>query len=216
MDSAGATLIRLWSSKAPRHKRSPSVLNSLLDPLLLLFLYCATMAACRISPSSWFVRIGCLFLLAILIGGCTPSKTIRYPQDHERLQRLDQAVESLRDAYQKENRAGFKALLAPSDLMDELQRQVEMDFEAFQTIALEFTTERVMIQGEAIDVLVHWQGLWKHDAEDPGIKQRGHARLQWVGTQSILLRAAQGDLPFGMKAKQLLADPSSSPQTQPR
>lgn len=174
------------------------------------------MAACRISPSSWFVRIGCLFLLAILIGGCNSTKTIRYPQDHERLQRLDRAVESLRDAYQTENHAGFKALLAPSDLTDELQRQVEMDFEAFQTIALEFTIERVMVQGETIDVFVHWQGQWKHDAEDPGFKQRGHARLQWVGTQSILLRAAQGDLPFGMTTKQQLADPSASPQTQRR
>jgi len=187
-----------------------------LDPLLLLFLYCATMAACRISPSSWFVRIGCLLVLAILIGGCPSSKTIRYPQDHERLHRLDQAVESLRAAYQNENQSGFKALLAPSDLMDELQRQVERDFEAFQAITLEFTVERVMIQGETIDVFVHWQGLWKHDVEDPGITQRGHARLQWVGTQSILLRAAQGDLPFGMTAKQLLADPASSSQTQRR
>lgn len=174
------------------------------------------MAGCRLSPTSWFVRIGCLLLLAILIGGCTPSKTIRYPQDHERLRRLDQAVESLREAYQHENRSGFKALLAPSDHMDEVQRQAELDFEAFQTIVLEFTVERVMIQGETIDVFVHWQGLWKHDAEDPGIKQRGHARLQWVGTQSILLRAAQGDLPFGMQAKQQLSEPSASPQGQPR
>lgn len=162
------------------------------------------------------MRIGCLLLLAIMIGGCSSSKTIRYPQDHERLRRLDQAVESLRGAYQKENRSGFKALLAPSDQMDELLRQVEMDFEVFRTITLEFTVERVMIQGETIDVFVHWQGLWKTDVEDPGFKQRGHAQLQWVGTQTILLRAAQGDLPFGMKAKQQLSDTSSSSQAQPR
>ena len=36
----------------------------------------------------------------------------------------------------------------------------------------------------------------------PGLRQRGHARLQWVGTQSILLRGVQGDLPFGMKTRQ--------------
>jgi hypothetical protein len=48
-----------------------------------------------------------------------------------------------------------------------------------------------------------------------GVRQRGHARLQWVGTHSILLRSAQGDLPFGMKTKQTLSEPPS-PSTQPR
>ncbi len=186
-----------------------------LDPLFSLFLYCATMAARRRSTKSWFLSIWCLMLLAVAIGGCQ-SKTIRYPQDHERLHRIDQAVEFLRDAYEKENRSAFKALLVPSDQLNELQRQVEIDFEVFHVISLEFTIERVLIEGEASDVFVHWQGLWKKDVDDPGFRQRGHARLQWIGTQSILLRAAQGDLPFGMKTKQMFSDTSSSPQSQPR
>lgn len=53
------------------------------------------------------------------------------------------------------------------------------------------------------------RGFGKKDANDTGTRQRGHARLQWVGTQSILLRSAQGDLPFGMKTKLMLAEPSS-------
>jgi hypothetical protein len=43
-----------------------------------------------------------------------------------------------------------------------------------------------------------------------GVRQRGHARLRWVETHSILLRSAQGDLPFGMKTKQMLSEPPSS------
>lgn len=161
------------------------------------------------SPISWLV------LLIIALSGC-PAKTIRYPQEHERLRRIDQAVESLRTTYQGENRSGFQSLLLlPSDQLEDLQRQVETDFEAFQTIALEFTVERVLIEGENIDVFVHWQGAWKKDVDDPGIRQRGHARLQWVGTQSVLLRAVQGDLPFGMKVKQMFTD-GSPPQTQSR
>lgn len=106
-------------------------------------------------------------------------------------------------------------MLLPQDKLDELRRQVDLDFEAFAVISLEFKIERVVIEKDDIDVFIHWQGTWKRDANDMGIRQRGHARLQWNGTHSILLRSAQGDLPFGMKTKQMLSEPSS-PSPQPR
>ncbi|HMS83670.1 MAG TPA: hypothetical protein PKD12_08470 [Nitrospira sp.] len=155
--------------------------------------------------------MGWLLLLTILVAGC-PSKTIQYPAEHERLLRLDQALESLRTAYEHKDRVGFRSMLSPLAQMDELQRQAEMDFEMFHAIALEFRIERVMLAKDDLDVLVNWQGIWKRNANDTGTRQRGHARLQWVGTQAILLREAQGDLPFGMQTKQMLSEPSSSPQ----
>jgi hypothetical protein len=167
----------------------------------------------RLFPSL-SVPISCLLLLAIALGACS-TKTVRYPEDHERLLRIDQAVESLRDTYQQKNRSGFQSLLVSTDQLEELQRQAFIDFETFHAISLEFTIERVIIAKEDIDVFVHWQGRWKKDAADQGLWQRGHMRLQWVGTQTILLRAAQGDLPFGMKTKQLLPQ-AVSPPTPPR
>lgn len=161
-----------------------------------------------LSPN---LRIGWLLLLTFLATGC-PSKTIQYPAEHERLLRLDQALESLRSAYEGKDRAGFRAMLSPLDQTEELQRQAEMDFEAFHTITLEFKIERVILAKDAFDVLVNWQGTWKKDANDSGTRQRGHARLQWVGTPSILLREAQGDLPFGMQTKQMLSESSSPPR----
>lgn len=158
--------------------------------------------------------ISWLVLLALTLGGC-PSKTVRYPAEHERLLRIDQAVESLRSTYQQKDREGFQAMLLPLGQLDELKRQVDMDFEAFSTISLEFKIERVVIEKDDIDTFINWQGTWKRDAGDMGIRQRGYARLQWSGTQSILLRNAQGDLPFGMKTKQLLSEPVS-PSTPPR
>lgn len=106
-------------------------------------------------------------------------------------------------------------MLLPLSQLDELKRQVDMDFEAFSAISLEFKIERVVIEKDDIDTFINWQGTWKRDAGDMGIRQRGYARLQWSGTQSILLRNAQGDLPFGMKTKQLLSEPVS-PATPPR
>jgi hypothetical protein len=162
---------------------------------------------CR-SQSSF---IGWFLLLTLLLAGC-PSKKIQYPAEHERLLRLDQALESLRSAYQRKDRAGFQSMLLPLDQMESLQRQAEMDFEAFDAITLEFKIERVMMGKDDFDVLVNWQGTWRKDANDTGMRQRGHTRLQWDGTHSILLRSAQGDLPFGMKMKQTLSEPSSPPR----
>jgi hypothetical protein len=152
-------------------------------------------------------RCSLAYLLALLlVAGACSSKTAQYPEDHERFRRIDQAVESLRSAYQKKSRSDFESMMLPLDQMEHLQREAEADFEAFDAISLEFKTERIMIEGDDIDVYVHWQGIWKKDPNDAGLRQRGHARLQWVGTHSILLRGVQGDLPFGMKTRQTFSD----------
>ena len=160
-----------------------------LFPVFLLFL-----------GSISFIGVGC--------GG----KTIKYPEDHERYVRIDRAVESLRQAYLKKDSSDLASLMMPVDQLERLREEAQSDFETFSAITLEFAVERIMIEGDAIDVFVHWQGLWKKDVDDLGVRHRGHTKLQWVGTQSILLRGVQGDPPFGMKARQAMIDPTNSPK----
>lgn len=155
-----------------------------------------------------------MLVLAVVLGACS-SKTVQYPEDHERFRRIDQAVEGLREAYQQKDRSRFESLMLPVDQLEELQRESEADFGAFHSISLDFKTERIMIEGDDIDVYVHWQGVWKTHPDDAGLRQRGHARLQWIGTHSILLRGVQGDLPFGMKTRQAFSE-NMAPQTKPR
>jgi hypothetical protein len=149
-----------------------------------------------------------LFVVVLAVGGGCSGKTIQYPDDHERYRRIDQAVESLRQAYEKKDASKMAVLMVPTDQIDRLQRDMDSDFESFSSIALAFSIERIMIDGDDVDVFVHWQGLWKKNADDPGLRQRGHTRLQWVGTLSILLRGVQGDSPFGMKVRQTITDNS--------
>lgn len=185
----------------------------MLDRAFARFLYCGTMWGGRMrSFFAWNRPFGCALVLSIGLAACS-GKPIQYPEDHERFRRIDQAVESLRESYQKKDRSGFQAVMLPLDHLERLQREADADFDAFQTISLEFKIERIMIDGDAIDVYVHWQGVWKKDPDDAGVRQRGHARLQWVGTHSVLLRAVQGDLPFGMKTRQALSELSLSPTT---
>lgn len=152
--------------------------------------------------------LGSLLLIGVGCGG----KTIQYPEDHERYLRIDRAVESLRQAYVRKDSSDLASLMMPIDHLDRLREEAQSDFETFSAITVDFAIERIMIDGNNVDVFVHWQGLWKKDADDPGLRQRGHTKLQWVGTQSILLRGVQGDVPFGMKSRQATIDPTLSPK----
>lgn len=186
---------RFFELKLQDTDRFPVVL---LDLIGSPFLYCGMR---RFFQDRIFARV--LFATAILSVaiGCS-SKTVQYPEDHERYLRIDKAVESLRQSYVKRDLSGMASVMVPMEQTDRLQRDAEGDFEAYQDIALEFRVERIMIDGDDIDVYVHWQGLWKKNADDPGLRQRGHTRFQWVGTKYVLLRGVQGDSPFGMKARQ--------------
>jgi hypothetical protein len=152
-----------------------------------------------------------LLLTAIIGFGCS-TKTIQYKEDHDRIIRIDAAVEALRRAYSERDRTGFEGLLLPSGHLDPLLRDVQSDWDQFRDIALEFAIERMLIDGDKIDVFVHWQGQWRHDTADLGVRQRGHARLEWTGVQSILLRDVEGDLPFGMHSRAAGMEPVVQPR----
>ncbi|ULA68234.1 MAG: hypothetical protein LZF62_320162 [Nitrospira sp.] len=165
------------------------------------------------SRSACIGRILLGFVLVLMVG-CS-GKTIQYKDDHDRILRIDQAVESLRKSYVERDRSALEALLLPSGGLDQVQRDIHSDFDTFRDIQLEFSIERILIEGDNIDVFVHWQGQWKRDPGEVGTRQRGHGRLAWVGTQSILLREAQGDLPFGMGTRTSLGEEPARGQAKP-
>jgi hypothetical protein len=167
----------------------------------------------RLAPSRLYVPFLWIFSVALMVG-CA-GKTLQYKEDHDRIVRIDQAVEALRKAYVERDRSGVEALLLPSGNLDQLQREMYSDFDTFRDIQLEFAIERILIEGDNIDVFVHWQGQWKRSPEDPGTRQRGHGRLSWVGTQSILLQEAQGDLPFGMGTRASQSDDPARGSSKP-
>ncbi|HJU04608.1 MAG TPA: hypothetical protein VJ692_05600 [Nitrospiraceae bacterium] len=148
--------------------------------------------------------------LAGPLWGCS-SKGPQYPEDHARYRRIDAAVEELRNAYVKKNPSAVESLMLPVEALDRIQLEIKRDFQEFQEIALDFAIDRIVIEGENIDVYVHWQGQWKRDPADAGVRDRGHGMLRWVGVQSILLNGVDGDLPFGMATRHTVpaAQPAS-------
>ena len=184
----------------------------LLDLFPPRFLYCAMFNSDMLRSAALGRLL--LGLVLVLVVGCS-GKTLQYKDDHDRILRIDQAVESLRKSYVERDRSALESLLLPSGGLDQLQRDIHSDFDTFREIQLEFSVERILIEGDNIDVFVHWQGQWKRDPGEVGTRQRGHGRLAWVGTQSILLREAQGDLPFGMGTRASFGEDPARGQAKP-
>jgi len=157
----------------------------------------------------WWAVFLCLAWSLVQALGCS-SKEVRYPLDHARYRRIDAAVDSLKKAYVEKDLSGVRSLMLPSDPLDRLEREISKDFQHFQEISLDFSIERIVIEGDTIDVFVHWHGQWKRTSVDPGLRERGHGKLRWVGVQSILLNSVDGDLPFGMASRRGTPEPRRS------
>lgn len=143
--------------------------------------------------------------------GCA-EKESRYPADYARYQRIDTALDTLQKGYVSKDPATVDGLMLPLDQLDRLQVDIRQDFEAYAEIKVDFTVERIVIESNTIEMYVHWQGQWKKTPVDHGIRERGHGMLRWVGVQSILLSSVEGDMPFGMAARQAAVKASEPPK----
>jgi len=149
--------------------------------------------------------------LVLLAGwlGCQ-AKESTYPADYARYQRIDKALETLEKSYVSKDLKGYNSIRLPLEDLDRVEAGMLVDFETYAEIKTEFSVERILIEGNTVEMYVHWQGQWKKTPVEDGVRERGHGMLRWVGVQSILLSSTEGDMPFGMATRQAAAKQSDS------
>jgi len=147
----------------------------------------------------------------VAVGVACSKKEWRYPEDHKRYLKIDAAVEELRSAYVRKDLSAMQSLFLPSGKLDRVEQDISKDFGAFQEITLELSIERIVVDGEMIDVYVHWAGLWRRNEADTGVRERGHGMLRLAGEHSVLLHSVDGDLPFGMAIRKPEQKPGGTP-----
>ncbi len=138
-----------------------------------------------------------LFLVVVMTGCQFFSSDKKVSKDHERFERIVQAVETLRSAYEQQKFDAIQKLLLPLRGFQDLERQIQRDFDTYATISLQVTIERIYIKGEQINVNVRWEGAWQRSSEETLVTDQGHGVWVWSGTKDILLASVEGATPFG-------------------
>ena len=137
-------------------------------------------------------------LLVVVLSGCQFfSSDKKVSADHERFERIVQAVETLRSAYEQQKFDAIQKLMLPLQGFQDLEGQIRRDFDTYPTISLNVTIERIYIKGERIKVNVRWEGAWQRSPEETPVTDRGHGVWVWSGTKDILLVGVEGATPFG-------------------
>lgn len=139
-----------------------------------------------------------LLILVVTTAGCQFfSSDKKVSADHERFERIVQAVETLSSAYEQQKFDAIQKLMLPLQGFQDLERQIRRDFDTYATISLNVTIERIHIQKERIMVNVRWEGTWQRSPEEAPVTDQGHGLWVWSGTKDILLAGVEGAMPFG-------------------
>ncbi len=139
-----------------------------------------------------------LSLLVVVLSGCQFfSSDKKVSADHERFERIVQAVETLRSAYEQQKFDAVQKLMLPLQGFQELESQIQRDFDTYAAISLHVAIERIYIKGERIKVNVRWEGAWQRSPEVAPVTDSGHGVWVWSGTKDILLAGVEGAIPFG-------------------
>ncbi|MEK9172574.1 MAG: hypothetical protein AAB282_02840 [Nitrospirota bacterium] len=144
--------------------------------------------------------------LAGLVGlgavACSKPSAIN-PVDAERVRKIDATVEQIRKAYTGKDPGVFQGLFMPLESLRKMEADIRRDFAVYDQISLDFTIDRVMVEGPDVAVHFHWQGQWQARGEEQPLRERGHAVFRMVGHQNLTLSAVDGDAPFGMSARRV-------------
>src|SRR2546422_1561411 len=146
--------------------------------------YNACMIVCigrRAHPLACWTVLALMGLVAV---ACSKGSNIN-PDDAARVRKIDTTVERIRQAYTGKDVSVLHSLFMPLDSLRTLEEEIQRDFAVYDRLTLDFTIDRVMVDGAAVAVYFHW--LWHYEpagAAQPHKGQR-HSRLRMFWQQTL-------------------------------
>src|SRR3989338_5550004 len=160
------------------------------------------MFVCDFKLMRFAVGAGLAGLAGLGAVACSKPSAVN-PVDAERVRKIDATVEQIRKAYTHKDPGAFQDLFMPLESLRKMEADIRRDFTVYDQISLDFTIDRVMVEGPDVAVYFHWQGQWQARGEEKPLRERGHAVFRMVGHQNFILSAVDGDAPFGMSARKI-------------
>lgn len=145
---------------------------------------------------------GLIGLMGFGAMACSKPSNVK-PEDAALVRNIDTTVELMRKSYTEKRIGPFQSLFMPIESLRKLEAEIQRDFTVYERITLDFTIDRVMVEGADAAVYFHWQGLWQRPNDEQPLRERGHAIFRLVGRQTLSLSAVDGDAPFGMAGRRV-------------
>jgi hypothetical protein len=158
------------------------------------------MLAQLLQSTRYVLGTGLIALVGLGVVACSKPRSVN-PVDAERVRKIDGTVEQIRKAYMGKDLGVFQSLFMPLASLRKMEAEIRRDFAVYERIALDFTIDRVMVEGADVAVYFHWQGQWETRGDEQPYRERGHAVFRLVGHQNLVLSAVDGDAPFGMASR---------------
>src|SRR5437879_11970458 len=96
-----------------------------------------------------------LCLIGLVAVACSKASHIN-PDDAARVRKIDSTVERIRQAYTDKDASVLHSLFMPLDSLRTLEEEIQRDFATYDRITLDFTIDRVMVDGADVSVSFHW------------------------------------------------------------
>ena len=167
--------------------------------------YNAGMIVCIGRRAHPLARWTVLALMGLAAVACSKASHIN-PDDAARVRKIDTTVERIRQAYTGKDASVLHSLFMPLDSLRTLEEEIQRDLAVYDRITLDFTIDRVMVDGADAAVYFHWLGQWQRAGDEQPLRERGHAILRLVGHQTLTVSGVDGDPPFGMAGRRIQSE----------
>ncbi len=139
-------------------------------------------------------RTGPILLIALLLlaASCEHPR-VKPTEDSRRLDQIEAYLESLKQSFQDRNLASFSDLYV-KDRPDDLG-VIGRSLESIRTLQLDFAIDRIVLDGEQVQVFLHWELRWQAPNGGPAM-QRGNTLFHLSGRSELVLWSIEGDNPF--------------------
>lgn len=136
-------------------------------------------------------------LSAYIISGCAGNVILS--EDALRIRNTVDMINQLEHLYQERDE-GMLSLFTPEYLSDTGMRDaITQDMKRFSSIKLSIFIEKIEVDGDLVNVSVHWNGSW--DDGNKALREGGNAVIVIRSGAGLRTADIKGDSPFGISKK---------------